>query len=116
MSYCRFSTDNFECDLYCYQSDEGYRTHVATHRTKPGLVHPQMRSDETLDEFCRRIDDATCEIGLPYDGVSFTDETLEDFEARLRMLRDAGYRFPDRVFDEIREEILDEHARNAWAV
>lgn len=114
MSYCRFSTNNFECDLYCYQSDEGYVTHVARIKTRPGTARPVP--GETMDKYLGRLSESTVEIGLPFDGVTFTDETLEDFEARLRMLRETGYRFPDSVFDMIREERLDDQAKNAWVV
>lgn len=32
MSYCRFSTDDFRSDIYCYESIEGYQIHVAAFR------------------------------------------------------------------------------------
>jgi hypothetical protein len=52
------------------------------------------------------VKSAKCEpLGLPHDGESFNDETLEDFLARLLMLREAGYRFPDYVLERVREEI-----------
>ena len=34
MSYCRFSSDGFQCDLYCYEGADGYYTHVASKRAK----------------------------------------------------------------------------------
>ena len=37
MSYCRWSTDSFDCDIYAYQhTDGGYRVHVSRNR----LVKP----------------------------------------------------------------------------
>ena len=33
MSYCRFSSDDYQCDVYCYASVSGYYvTHVASNR------------------------------------------------------------------------------------
>src|SRR5687767_6611694 len=33
MSYCRWSTDDFQCDLYCYEDvSGGFTTHVAGRR------------------------------------------------------------------------------------
>jgi hypothetical protein len=34
MSYCRWSTDLFRCDVYVYESDEGWVTHVAGRKLK----------------------------------------------------------------------------------
>jgi hypothetical protein len=34
-------------------------------------------------------------IGLPSDGMTFADETAEDFLNRLEMLREQGYNFPE---------------------
>jgi hypothetical protein len=32
MSYCRFSSDNWKSDVYVYEADEGWVTHVAARR------------------------------------------------------------------------------------
>jgi hypothetical protein len=32
MSYCRFSTDNFNSDVYVYESEQGYVVHIAENR------------------------------------------------------------------------------------
>ena len=34
MSCCRWSSDNWKCDLYCHRSSDGYITHVAGNRVK----------------------------------------------------------------------------------
>lgn len=86
MSYCRWSTDDFTCDLYCYESSEGYVTHVASYKDS-------------------REKDSREPIGLAYDGQSFLDETPEDFLATLTMLKEAGYTFP---FERIRERLRGE--------
>lgn len=128
MSYCRWSSDDFSCDLYCYEdASGGWTTHVASN--KPVGEIPKV--DHLFDEMCALSDDdviaqkakelvaamkardawfETCErraIGLPYDGQSFNDPTLEDFKERLIHLRAAGYRFPDDVLADVDEEIAE---------
>jgi hypothetical protein len=74
LSYCRWSSDNFRCELYCYQDTcGGWTTHVAA--------------------------------GLSHDSQKFSDPTLEAFRARLIVLREAGYRFPDWVLERVDAEI-----------
>lgn len=118
MSFCRWSSDNFTCDLYCYESDFGFVTHVAGVKlveTVPPLVWD--KGPEELYQTYRAQAEALKKvtrvpIGLPYDGQSFTDPDLESFLARVEHLRATGYRVPDHVFEEIKEEIKDER-RNA---
>ena len=122
MSYCRWSSDNFRCDLYCYADvNGGYTTHVASNRVLgdiPEIKWPEGRSKEETDAFmesykaqsafldnCGRED-----IGLPYDGQTFNDADLKAFRDRLVMLREAGYNFPDYVLEMVDEEIVEENA------
>jgi hypothetical protein len=132
MSYCRWSSDDFACDLYCYEDvSGGWTTHVASN--KPVGEIPKI--DHLFDELVALRDDAaiqekakeyaaaskardawfdTCErrpLGLPYDGQSFNDSTLEDFKARLIHLREVGYRFPDDVLTDVDEEIAEAGAQ-----
>jgi hypothetical protein len=46
-------------------------------------------------------------IGLAHDGETFSDPDPRSFLARLVMLREAGYSFPNYVLDDVREEIAD---------
>ncbi len=118
MSYCRWSTDDFQCDLYCYEdANGGWITHVAGNRPIgdiPQVDWSLLRDDEASQAEWVRQSKAQSEwlcgaerapIGLPYDGQSFSDPTLEDFRTRLTMLRKAGYRFPDSVLADVSEEI-----------
>lgn len=101
MSYCRWSSDNGRCDLYCYEDCAGgFTTHVAGNRivgdipTEPSLESP--------------LDPGWAErapIGLAHDGETFNDPDLRSFLARLVMLREAGYSFPDYVLDDVRSEL-----------
>jgi hypothetical protein len=121
MSYCRWSTDNFGCDLYCYADvSGGWTTHVAGNRhigdipKLPPLAICKTR--EGADQWvraCKVQSDwlataARRPIGGPHDGATFNDGTIFDFKARLLMLREAGYRFPDNVLAAVEEEIAEE--------
>ena len=46
-------------------------------------------------------------IGLPHDGQTFNDPTIADFLDRLIYLRGIGYKFPDQVLADVRQEIQD---------
>lgn len=109
MSYCRWSTDNFTCDLYCYEDcSGGWTTHVAARRRTPEYTElPDWTKVDAaeLDEWGAK---SFVDIGLPHDGESFNDPTLEDFLARVTSLRDMGYVVPDRVIENIKQEIEDE--------
>lgn len=125
MSYCRWSTDDFQCDLYCYESSEGWMTHVAGNRVhwkvdlppdveieffKNGRVKKGAISRHTRRwvQVMRLLDDESNydrkPIGLEYDGASFCDDSPEDWLLTLEMLRGEGYRFPTFVIDNAKEE------------
>lgn len=121
MSYCRWSTDNFGCDLYCYADVRGgYTTHVAGNKAigdvprvdMVGLLNGSASPEEVAKQHAAQHEFLmNCErrpLGLPHDGQSFNDPDLESFLARLLSLRAAGYRFPDYVLDSVREEIEEE--------
>lgn len=48
MTICRFSSDNCYSDVYVYQSDDGWVTHVATRRWPPGAP-PEARVADLVD-------------------------------------------------------------------
>lgn len=124
MSYCRWSTDDFQCDLYVYYSvGDFYQIYVANNKViykeelPPRLDFPELDASEEerkgwADKFLARnkkisqmIEDGErVQIGLPYDGQSFECETEEEAISTLKMLKEAGYRFPDYVIEVIEEE------------
>lgn len=126
MSYCRWSTDDFLCDLYVYEHYEGFwAIHVAAIRRvyhKPLPPHdlrpfPVNGSRGKQRRWVRRLwlrqravdrwPRHTKRIGGPHDGESFDEPTIEDAIARCEALRAAGYRFPDYVLTDLREEVLE---------
>jgi len=114
MSYCRWSSDNWRCDLYCYEDvNGGITTHVACNRIVGDVPEVPFILDVSADEFMKAhkkqmefLDTAKREkIGLPYDGETFNDPDYESFLKRLLHLREVGYNFPDWVIEEVKEDI-----------
>ena len=112
MSYCRWSSDDFQCDVYVYADVAGgYTTHIASHRpvidrsTLPAL-------DGTTEAWLARhaavmdlLDDAdSVPIGGEYDGETFNDPTPAEAADRLEALRAAGYVVPQYAIDDLRDE------------
>lgn len=120
MSYCRWSSDNWQCDLYCYEDCYGgWTTHVAGNRLVGDIPKANFPGPNATDadwtEF-NKAHDAQMkwletakreDIGLPHDGESFNDPTLAEFKQRLLALRSIGYRFPDYVLEEVDQEMAE---------
>lgn len=108
VAYCRFSSDNFGCDLYCYESAEGYVTHVASSRIV-GMAPEIDLSKANLDEIAARSRFfANCErerIGLRHDGERFVDSSLGEMIARIEGLAELGYRVPGGLIGALQEEM-----------
>lgn len=114
MSYCRWSSDDCMCDLYCYESCYGgWTTHVARSRRErrpvPSLDY--SNSDVFMETYRSQMEDLKNiklkPIGLPHDGETFNDETIEKFLERIIYLKSIGYSVPDSVIYNIREEIKE---------
>lgn len=119
MSYCRWSSMGFKCDLYCYEHVGGFwATHVAGNKIVspifPEAPWKLIRGGylgRLLFGWWHRLHMFTVSHGirrdltLPHAGASFQDSTLEEFKATLLMLRGLGYRFPDHVIERVDEEI-----------
>ncbi len=117
MSYCRWSSDDFQCDVYCYESSSGYVTHVAGN--KPVFkteLPPRVSVDKNTgawlarhEKISKMLEEAEAvPIGLPYDGKYFCDRDIDDFLNTLLMLKKAGYNVPDWVIEGVREEAATE--------
>lgn len=118
MSYCRWSTDDFQCDLYIYEDVYGgWTIHVAGNRvvyTEP-LPEPIELTDSNFDDWWARrkiVDEMVSRaerepIGLPHDGARFNEPTAADAADRVRELRALGYKCPDDVEQALREEGCD---------
>jgi len=119
MSYCRFSTDDYQCDVYCYESvGDFFAIHVAGSRyVYDEPLPPRIPFDqEHLKEWIERdrvvmsmVSRARLEpIGLPHDGESFDEPTAAVAAERLEYLRDLGYRVPQGAIDALRAEVSED--------
>lgn len=116
MSYCRFSDDDFQSDVYCYDSDMGgFVTHVARNRVclaSEELPAKVPFDKEHLNEWLHRHNQVIklvraahkAPIGLAHDGQTFLDDTLDALKERLYALAAVGYRVPAAVFTRIAVE------------
>ena len=115
MSYCRFSSDDFQCDCYCYgESIGGYVIHVAGRRAifKDPLPPPIMLDKDNTQEWWARhkkvskmLEKAELRpLGLPHDGQTLHADTPGEAADTLEMLRKEGYRIRQYAIDELRKE------------
>lgn len=114
MSYCRWSSDNWKCDLYCYADcGGGYTTWVAGRKHKGDIPKLPPLGSIGMEEWHliytkqkEFLDTAEMEdIGLKYDGQNFNDPDLRAFLKRLLHLKETGYNVPDFVIEGIKEDI-----------
>lgn len=118
VSYCRWSSDDFQCDVYVYEDvGGGWTTHVAGSRyvhqkEMPPLISFLADPDgwfKRHEEVKGLIDAAGMEtIKLPHAGESFNDPTPQACADRLESLRALGYIVPQYAIDTLREEAEDE--------
>lgn len=95
MSYTRWSTDDFRSDVYCYPHVDGhYQLEIASSKEMES-------SEETNSHVTYRMP-----IDLPYDGHSFSFDTLEELFNKLSELRSLGYYIADSAFNNIEKEII----------
>jgi hypothetical protein len=123
MSYCRWSSMDFGCDLYVYDSVQGgIAIDVAAIRIVGDI--PKVTSEMTADiagpywierkaqhEFLGKA--TRVPIELPYAGESFS-LSPGDAIAKLRELKALGYVFPGYVIEDIAADAA-EGIKNALA-
>ena len=112
MSYCRFSSDDWRCDLYLYADVKGgYTLHIA-HKRISGDV-PRLDWDiEDQDRFWQSYHTQNAYVQqaiydpilLPFAGEDLRLADLAEVEAWLLRLRELGYNFPDYVLEMVRQE------------
>ena len=118
MSYCRWSTDDFRCDVYVYESKNGYEINIAAlrHRLTDAELPPPVPFDtNNLMPWFRRMDTVSdlirrtkrYPIGLPFDGESFCEPSPKDAAVRLQEIKGAGYNVPQDVIDVLNVFLVD---------
>lgn len=135
MSLCRWSSDDWQCELYVYGAEHGWTVHVAGNRFDPPEDFPrtppypegiESQSPEFREWVGRVIECHAAQsrffdqrggygtmlspIGGAYDGDTFDGLDNEQLVDTLAVLRDAGYRFPDGVLEEAAALLAEEGA------
>lgn len=119
MSYCRFSTDDYRCDLYIYDCGGGITTHVAGSRYVGDTPIPEIpegwhklppaEMKALWDAQADWLKTARLEpINLPNAGESFYNLDADQTVERVKELRRLGYNFPDFVLASLEDEAKDE--------
>lgn len=130
MSYCRWSSDDWSSDIYCYADvNGGYTTHVAGRRwvlteTLPDPVDfPTVKAEEDPERFEREAkawyarhvevmqmhqDAELVPIDHPQAGKTINDETPGGCAGTLEWLRAEGFVVPQYAIDRLRREQAEE--------
>ena len=127
MSYCRWSSDGFACDVYVYEHySDGYVCHIAARKIVNLDEAPHCPSwfDYPTDEDGRLSDDSINDfmlkhrawmdwlsksairedIGLEFDGKTFNHDSATSMANDLFILKQMGYQVPQYVIDALYEE------------
>lgn len=113
MSYCRFSSDDHQCDVYVFESVNGFEVHVAAMRVVFKEPLPPQVPMEDVEAFVARIhhvskmlEQATwTPIRLSHDGASFTFDDPRDCADFLLQLKAEGYLVPQYAINALQDEI-----------
>ena len=108
MSYCRWSSMDFGCDLYVYEAEDGIVIHVASNRVQGDVPRIDWSSPEALhstyEEQMEFLETAERKpIGLRWDGDSYYGLTKENACARIELLGIIGYVFPEDLIKNVME-------------
>lgn len=117
MSYCRWSSDDYQSDLYVYgDEDGGYVSYVAGRRyvlaeplPPPVELGESIESRDAWVERHRKVQEIIKRsknevIDLPERGARFFHETAGECADNLERLRSLGYHVPQEAIDRLREE------------
>lgn len=135
MSYCRWSSDGHNCDVYVYEDvSGGFTCHVASRRIVNLHEAPTVPS---FNDYDSPISDADIkdlvekhkiwmewlntkairkDIGLEFDGKTFNVETATGMGNELSLLKMQGYIVPQYAIDALFEEGKEkgEQAEELW--
>ena len=129
MSYCRWSSMDFQCDVYVYADiGGGYTCHVAGRRRKnrpseryTDIIRETIVEPDVVDKksFRERMDQYDKEVStsdwmdLPESpfGDTFNMETSNEMADALETLAGKGFSVPDYAIEALREQDDDEWER-----
>lgn len=114
MSYCRFSTDDYQCDVYVYEDvSGGWTTHVAASHPVYDVPLPEPVPYEQNFEAWFRRHNVVAQLARearrvplppPHAGQSYNDPTPGACADRLAMLKAEGFHVPQDAIDALRAE------------
>lgn len=123
MAFCRFSSMDWRCDVYVYESQDGFVTHTAGARPPqaffdalpPRVVIHSFEDDaqwrrwvERQIEVQRMLDEYEYEtIDLPRASKTFLVSTPGECADLLVSLREEGFTVPDEAIEALREVELE---------
>jgi len=123
MAYVRFSSDDYQSDVYTYEDcDGGWITHVANVRYRfRSPLPPPVDMDANMEGWLARHQKVSAmveqaervPIKSSVAGERFHDNTPGEAADRLLALRELGIRVPQHAIDQLREEQL---GAPRWAV
>lgn len=119
--YCHYRDMDSRCELYCFESEAGYETHVAGTRIVSDIAPMRIGGNERevrfgMSQYFEAIRNAErAPITLPYAGEQFIDPDLDSLEERLRELRKLGYRMPSEMFLMIWSDMAEERTKALWS-
>jgi len=127
MSYCRFSSDGYQCDLFAYRGERGFIIHIAEKRYNNAapLVQDYLRLKKNGKGWNKRsiksfnvatknwkkaqskLSEEECftKINLPFAGETLLFDDIEDFRDKMYELMEMGYQCDWGVIAIINEEI-----------
>ena len=120
MSYCRFSSDFWDSDIYAYEScNGGVDVHVAGSRYEfdpkfpyphhvwfPGKTVEQIKRD-VVEQETAMAHARTMPIDLPSAGMSRTGLTYRAAYEWLLELRAEGFHVPQHALDRLEEDVKE---------
>lgn len=118
MSYCRFSSDNWKSDVYCYESEMGIVINVAGSKIDGipeipswGIVSAEeyMEAMKVQSDYMDKHQSARREIGLPYDGQYFLCGSYQQAYEKLVELKEVGYYVPEYAITNMKEDAENEN-------
>lgn len=107
MSYCRFSSDNFESDFYIFRSNK-YEVVIATNRIDQEISN-SMTMEEKLAELAQAFEEERppkdcIPIDAPYAGDHRVFDTPGEAADFAVMVSHYGYHLPEKAVVRLREE------------
>lgn len=134
MSYCRFSSDDYKCDVYVYESDYGFEVSVAGRMyVTPEPMPPDVSLPHGSPDFARAWVNRAMRvreiierselraIELEHAGDHSVFETPGECAEYLSELAAIGYRVPHRAIRALRQDEADRvcpafqrHGSHSW--